>query len=296
MKRLVLEQWEKNKILEMYGLVTEEELDTELIEYANNYIDNTDCDQIYNDMTKALQAATAGQLPMSDEDKKELESNLKNLGLFKSVACKAVKQTMKTTFEVQSKQNPEKLKTLMCWFSVNVRPPANGQPLKSCTKSNNNNQITSTADTQVNNQVVVNPQATGDTQSSGSTQIDYNLDTVKKVQDFQTWMDKKGKWAWSERYKRWYDVRGRVNYGYGRLGPNTKKNWEKYKNDYLKEIGLITDKKEEVKKDQTQKNDVNKDQVKKNDTNLDLGSEQQKKDESNQNLGSEEQKISTTDF
>ena len=72
-----------------------------------------------------------------------------------------------------------------------------------------------------------------------STSTDYQLDTPKKIQDFQTWMDGKyPNWAYSQKYKRNYNVGGNPKLGFGILGPNTKKAWNnpKYKEEYLKTL------------------------------------------------------------
>jgi hypothetical protein len=95
MKKLIISESEKKRIFEMYGLITEN-VDQELVDYGNNYIDSHSCDEIYNDLLKFQSAVNSGQVQMSDEDKKELDDNLGQMKTFKSFACSKIKKEMKT--------------------------------------------------------------------------------------------------------------------------------------------------------------------------------------------------------
>lgn len=71
------------------------------------------------------------------------------------------------------------------------------------------------------------------------TTTDYQLDTPEKIQEFQTWMDGKyNEWAYSKKYKKNYKVGGNPNKGFGKMGPNTTREWANKKDEYLKEKGL----------------------------------------------------------
>ena len=80
MKKLIISESEKRRILEMYNLITEQ-VDQELVNYGNNYIDNNDCDKIYNDLKNFQSAVESGQVKVSSEDKKELDKNLKRMNI-----------------------------------------------------------------------------------------------------------------------------------------------------------------------------------------------------------------------
>lgn len=72
-----------------------------------------------------------------------------------------------------------------------------------------------------------------------STSTNNQLDTAEKIGAFQTWMDKTHpNWAYSQKYKKNYNVGGNPKNGFGVLGPNTKKAWDnpKYKEEYLKTL------------------------------------------------------------
>jgi hypothetical protein len=53
MKKLIISESEKKRIFEMYNLITEN-VDQELVDYGNNYIDSHSCDEIYNDLQSPL--------------------------------------------------------------------------------------------------------------------------------------------------------------------------------------------------------------------------------------------------
>jgi hypothetical protein len=117
--KLLITETDKNNILKMYGLLTES-TDYELLSYGNNYIDNNSCNKIYDDLSSFQSAIQSGQVQMSSQDKSELDSNLKKMNMGKGFACGTIKSEMKKEFEKQSDQNPEKLKTYMCWFAQNI--------------------------------------------------------------------------------------------------------------------------------------------------------------------------------
>jgi hypothetical protein len=117
--KLLITESDKNNILKMYGLI-KEDVDQELVNYGNNYIDNNSCDQIYNDLRRFQSAVNSGQVPMNDRDKNELDSNLKQMKLAKEFACPTIKKKMKETFAKESRENPDKLKASMCWFAQNI--------------------------------------------------------------------------------------------------------------------------------------------------------------------------------
>jgi len=119
MKKFIITESEKNKILNMYGLITES-IDYELLNYGNNYIDGNGCNKIYNDLSSFQSEVESGQVQMSSQDKSELDSNLKKMKMAKDFACGTIKTEMKKEFSKQSEQSPEKLKTYMCWFAQNI--------------------------------------------------------------------------------------------------------------------------------------------------------------------------------
>jgi len=128
--KLLITESDKNNILKMYGLLTES-TDYELLSYGNNYIDNNSCNKIYDDLSSFQSAIQSGQVQMSSQDKSELDSNLKKMNMAKGFACGTIKSEMKKEFEKQSDQNPEKLKTYMCWFAQNITHTS----LNSCSSS-----------------------------------------------------------------------------------------------------------------------------------------------------------------
>ena len=229
-KKLLINESERKTILEMYGLI-KEDIDKELLDYGNNYIDNNSCDQIYNDMRKFQEASNSGKVQMSDEEKKELDDNLGQMNTYKNFACGKIKKEMKKSFIEQSQSSPDKLKTLMCWFAANISKPQS--PLQSCQAPKTDQPTTPTdqpATTTDQPATTTDQPATTTDQPATTTTI--TLDTPEKIKAFQDWMDKNhGKWAYSKKYKRNYSVNGKPNLGYGNLGPNTRKNWETYKND-----------------------------------------------------------------
>lgn len=80
--------------------------------------------------------------------------------------------------------------------------------------NNNTNNNTNNTNNNTNN-------TNNNTQTS-----DYQLDTVDKIKNFQTWLDNNyGKWAWSTRYNRSYKVNKTPSLGWGKMGPNTTKKW-----------------------------------------------------------------------
>ena len=250
MKKLIISESEKRRILEMYNLITEQ-VDQELVNYGNNYIDNNDCDKIYNDLKNFQSAVESGQVKVSSEDKKELDKNLKRMNILKKVACDTIKEQMKENFAKEAQQNPDKLKTSMCWFSENISKPST--PLKACQTSTENpaNGTENPANGTENPANGTEQPANGTEQpangteqpaKTGAVDSNYKLDTPDKIQKFQTWMDKNyGKWAYSRKYNKNYSVDSKPNKGFGNMGPNTKKAWDntEYKNAYLKEMGLV---------------------------------------------------------
>jgi hypothetical protein len=256
MKKLIISESEKKRIFEMYNLITEN-VDQELVDYGNNYIDSHSCDEIYNDLLKFQSAVNSGQVQMSDEDKKELDDNLGQMKTYKSLFCGKIKKEMKKSFAEQAQSNPEKLKDSMCWFASNISQPQT--PLKACqattttpvqTGSQTPTQTQTTTNTQqptqtTNTQTTTNtqqPTQTTNTQTTTNQNVNYELDTVEKIKDFQNWMDKNyGKWAYSNKYKRNYSVDRNSKKGWGSMGPNTTKAWndQTKKEKYLKEKGLL---------------------------------------------------------
>jgi hypothetical protein len=258
MKKLIISESEKKRILEMYNLITED-VDQELLDYGNSYIDNNSCDEIYNDLVKFQSAVNSGQVQMSSEDKKELDDNLDQMKTFKSLACGKIKKEMKKSFAEQSQSSPEKLKDSMCWFASNISKPQT--PLKACQTSTEAPAQTGTeqpAEIGTEQPAETGTEQPAQTGSEQTTTVDsdYKLDTPQKIGEFQTWMDKNhGKWAYSKKYNRNYSVDRSPKKGYGNMGPNTKKAWDntEYKNAYLKEMGLLkqetnkTENKSEIK-------------------------------------------------
>jgi hypothetical protein len=188
-KRIIISESEKTNILEMYGLIVEQQLNQELLDYANDYIDNTSCDQIYQDMLKCQQAVNNGEITLSNEDKNELDDNIKKIKSYKGFACGTIKSKMKSEFQKQSTENPEKLKVMMCWFSKNVHPPSSGQPLKSCqaetpvdntqTQVQQQTQDNRQQQTQVNTQTT-NQNPTNNTQKSSQQPATSKTSEIKK--------------------------------------------------------------------------------------------------------------------
>ena len=118
MKIIITEQ-EKINIRELYGLIVEND-STELLDYANNYINTHSCDTIYENLLSFQNAVNSGNPKMSNKDKQELSKNLKDMKSYKDWFCDTVKEKMKEKFQEESRNNPENLKTYMCWFSTNV--------------------------------------------------------------------------------------------------------------------------------------------------------------------------------
>jgi hypothetical protein len=118
MKFIITEQ-EKRNIRELYGLIVEND-STELLNYANNYIDTHSCDTIYQNLLSFQNAVNSGNPKMSNKDKQELSKNLKDMKSYKDWFCDTVKEKMKERFQEEGRNNPENLKTYMCWFSTNV--------------------------------------------------------------------------------------------------------------------------------------------------------------------------------
>ena len=257
MKKLIITESEIKSIKRMYGLL-KESVDTELLSYGNNYIDNNNCNKIYNDLVKFQSAVESGQVQMSSDDKSELDSNLKQMNMAKGMFCETIKSKMKKEFAKQSEQNPEKLKSSMCWFAANISKPQT--PLTSCsskpdvvTPTTTNTTIqtqtqsqtsipvtTTTSDNEgpADDEVPVdNTKPVDNTPTNTATPVIGDLNSPDKVRAFQNWMDTNHpNWAYSKKYNRNYSVKRRPNYGYGNLGPNTKKAWNnsEYKNAYLK--------------------------------------------------------------
>ena len=128
MKIIITEQ-EKRNIRELYGLIVENDSD-ELLNYANNYIDTHSCDTIYQNLLSFQNAVNSGSLKMSDNDKQDLSKNLINMKSYKNLFCDNIKEKMKERFQEEGRNNPENLKTYMCWFSTNVTK-TNLNPCKS---------------------------------------------------------------------------------------------------------------------------------------------------------------------
>lgn len=139
MKKFIITETDKNNILKMYGLL-KESTDYELLNYANNYIDNNSCNKIYSDLKSFQSAVESGQVQMSSDDKSELNKNLDLMNSYKGIACGTIKSKMKDEFTKQSQENPEKLKTYMCWFSQNITHTS----LSSCSSNPVNNVDNST--------------------------------------------------------------------------------------------------------------------------------------------------------
>lgn len=118
MKIIITEQ-EKRNILELYGLIVENDSE-ELLKYANNYIDTHSCDKIYQDLLLFQNAVNSGNPKMSDEKKQDLSKNLEKIKSYKNLFCNKIKEKMKETFQEEGSNNPEILKTYMCWFSTNI--------------------------------------------------------------------------------------------------------------------------------------------------------------------------------
>lgn len=114
---IIITESDKKRIL---SLIKESIDTTELINYANEYIDGHSCDQIYQDLLTYQKAVNNGEVSLSDSEKQTLEDSLSKIKKFKGIACGTIKSTMKTEFSSQASSDPESLLESMCWFSKNV--------------------------------------------------------------------------------------------------------------------------------------------------------------------------------
>jgi len=110
------------------------------------------------------------------------------------------------------------------------------------TKPKTNEPVIINSKSKTNEPVIINTKSKTNTSTPTTSETNYTLDTPQKIQEFQIWMDDNyGKWAYSRKYNKNYKVNRNPKLGFGRLGPNTNKYWntDSYRNDYLKEKGLI---------------------------------------------------------
>jgi hypothetical protein len=178
MGKFFIEESEIKSIKRLYGLITED-IDKELLDYGNSYIDNNDCNKIYNDLKKFQSAANSGQVKISDEDKKELSENLEKINTYKGFACGRIKKEMKKSFSEQSQNEPEKLKVYMCWFATNVSQPQT--PLRACEppKQNVPDPVTpQSVKTTTEIKPVIQQQSTPQVQKQNVQKIDVSVDDI----------------------------------------------------------------------------------------------------------------------
>jgi hypothetical protein len=124
---------------------------------------------------------------------------------------------------------------------INTKPKTN-EPVIINSKSKKNEPVIINSKSKTNEPVIINSKSKTNTSTPTTSETNYTLDTPQKIQEFQIWMDDNyGKWAYSRKYNKNYKVNRNPKLGFGRLGPNTNKYWntDSYRNDYLKEKGLI---------------------------------------------------------
>lgn len=129
------------------GLINESVDTDELLNYANEYIDGHNCNQIYNDLLTYQDAVNSGEVKLSDNDKKTLKDSIGKIKTYKGFACGTIKSTMKSEFSKQANSDPNKLLESMCWFSKNVyvKNLNSCQPVVNQQNKNNTNQTVTTS-------------------------------------------------------------------------------------------------------------------------------------------------------
>ena len=247
---------------------TSVEEDKEITDYINYYLKNKTCKEVAEDLETFKSSPAYKNL--SDEEQKKLNQAITGLNtpgaavLFGGIPCSkgkskcdCVKDYMKEELVNKLKTDRDKVIAQACELTKKFPPQ---KPLTVCspkvntvtptntgnntnTGTNTNTTINTGTSTKKNEPIVINTntKTTTPTTTAGNSS-DYKLDTPGKIQDFQTWMDNNhGKWAYSKKYNKNYSVDGKPNKGYGNMGPNTNKYWntDSYRNDYLKEKGLI---------------------------------------------------------
>jgi hypothetical protein len=129
--RIIITESDKKRIL---SLIKESIDTTELMNYANEYIDGHSCDQIYKDLLTYQTAVNNNEVYLSDNDKDTLTDSIDKIKTYKGIACGTIKSTMKKEFSKQASSDPDKLLESMCWFSKNVYV----KTLKVCQKPQTN--------------------------------------------------------------------------------------------------------------------------------------------------------------
>jgi hypothetical protein len=114
---IIITESDKKRIL---SLIKESIDTTELINYANEYIDGHNCNEIYNDLLKFQSASNGGEVKLSQNEKDILADSIDKIKTYKGFACGTIKSKMKSEFSKQASSNPQKLLESMCWFSKNV--------------------------------------------------------------------------------------------------------------------------------------------------------------------------------
>jgi hypothetical protein len=114
---IIITESDKKRIL---SLIKESIDTTELTNYANEYIDGHNCDEIYNDLLRFQSAANNGEVTLSQSDKETLSDSINKVKSYKGFACGTIKSKMKSEFNKQANSDPQKLLDSMCWFSKNV--------------------------------------------------------------------------------------------------------------------------------------------------------------------------------
>ena len=114
---IIITESDKKRIL---SLIKESIDTTELINYANEYIDGHNCDQIYNDLLTYQTAVNNGEVVLNQTDKNTLSDSIDKVKTYKGLFCGKIKSTMKDEFKKQANSDPQKLLDSMCWFSKNV--------------------------------------------------------------------------------------------------------------------------------------------------------------------------------
>jgi hypothetical protein len=118
-----------------------ENIDKELLDWGLSYIDNSSCDELYTDLIdyqKVInQPSPSPEIQLSDDDKKELAKNIQDFkkkvidtNFLKEAKCDFAKGLMKDEFIENSKTNPKKLTSNLCWFAKKK-----GKTLKACVTS-----------------------------------------------------------------------------------------------------------------------------------------------------------------
>jgi len=107
-----------------------EGIDQELLDWGLKYIEENSCDSLYKDMLDYQELVNKGEVILEPQDKVELDKNIKKFNIGRTLACKMSKEEIKKSFKKGSEEQPEKLKTNLCWFANKK-----GKTLKACVTS-----------------------------------------------------------------------------------------------------------------------------------------------------------------